>query len=116
MKLDEIGKELSKLANFEVEVYIKRGELIFAAKEYFSSATEWLSWSKNYLGTGKASHYKYVTLYKCFNNGTFGKEMKILSTQVLYSLSKDEILRNKARVALNAGVKVDDFWVKNNQS
>ncbi|GEM81429.1 hypothetical protein [Vibrio superstes] len=116
MQLKEISKELSKLAFIEMDGYIKRGQLIVKAKQHFEGSTAaWLAWSQSHLGISKSTHYSYIRIYECFNDGTFGKEMKTVSLRVLYDLSKDDKLRNKARLAMRQGDVIDINWLKNQQ-
>lgn len=112
MNLKDIGKELSALAQLELDAYLRRGELIQSAKEHFKTTNSWLAWSKSHLGISKSTHYQHIQLYKAFNNGTFGKEMKKVPIMVLTALISNEELRNKARIDMRTGVSIDSIWLK----
>lgn len=112
MKLKNISRELSDLAKLEIDAYLKRGELIEAAKIHFDTTASWLAWSKSHLGISKTTHYQHIQLHKAFTNGTFGKEMKKVPLMVLNRLMSNENLRNEARLDMAKGIKIDSNWVK----
>ncbi|MFV8439486.1 hypothetical protein [Vibrio owensii] len=116
MNLKTISKELSDLAQLELDAYLRRGELIQAAKEHFETTNSWLAWSKSHLGISKSTHYQHIQLYKAFNDGTFGREMKRVPIMVLTALISNEDLRNEARVDMRNGISVDCNWLKEKRS
>jgi hypothetical protein len=116
MNLKNISKELSDLAQLELDAYLRRGELIQSAKEHFKTTNSWLAWSKSHLGISKSTHYQHIQLYKAFNDGTFGKEMKKVPIMVLTALISNEELRNEARIEMRNGVSVDCAWLKEKRS
>lgn len=115
MGLKDIGKELSKLASIEMEGHIKRGQLILEAKDYFNNSEEWIAWSTSFLGTAKAMHYRYIQLYKAFNDGTFGREMKVIPLRILQHFFSNIELRKKAQIDMKNGICIDSDWLNENK-